>query len=352
MAPEQLSGDALDRRADIFSVGCILWSFATGRRLWENLSDVQVMRRLWDGEIPSPTSVNPKCDPEFARIIQKAMAADADERYATALELQADLEKFAESLGAPVKQKEIGATVAELFKQKREELKQLIEAQLKRIDSDEYSAAGFPIIGIPEANPSASQLTAPRTPPPRRWFPLAAVLVTAGGLAAVVGAKQLMPGPPPPPQVIVQQAPAPSPKDKAPPPVEEKVLELATVRFSVTPSNAQLFFDDVPLAPGSQSKVVPMDGAIHVVRGEAEGYRTASVEFAATADNTVELTLEKEASAAPARVRFVPRRRAPQTKPAAEEPAPPKVEEPRAPNCSNPFYIDSAGIKRVRAECR
>src|SRR5690606_31946252 len=133
MAPEQLSGDRLDRRADVFSVGCILWSFATGQRLWQGLSDVQVMRKLWDGEIPSPKSLNPDSDDEFVRIIEKAMSFDPKDRYETALDLQADLEKYADTLGKPVHQKELGAVVTELFGATREELKQLIELQLKRI---------------------------------------------------------------------------------------------------------------------------------------------------------------------------------------------------------------------------
>ena len=87
MAPEQLLGEELDRRADIFAVGSILWEAAVGKRLWENVSEATLMHRLASGDIPRPSQHVP-VDPTLERIIVKATAAHRSERYRTAADLQ------------------------------------------------------------------------------------------------------------------------------------------------------------------------------------------------------------------------------------------------------------------------
>ncbi len=81
MAPEQMVADNLDRRADLYSVGCILWSAATGRKLWKDAPDVHIMRRVINGDVPTPQSVNQACDDELNRIVMKSLATDPDKRY-------------------------------------------------------------------------------------------------------------------------------------------------------------------------------------------------------------------------------------------------------------------------------
>lgn len=53
MAPEQVEGSNIDRRADLFSVGVMLWRAATGEKLWKGLTQVTIMHRLMAGD-PTP----------------------------------------------------------------------------------------------------------------------------------------------------------------------------------------------------------------------------------------------------------------------------------------------------------
>ncbi|MEA2749443.1 MAG: eukaryotic-like serine/threonine-protein kinase, partial [Myxococcales bacterium] len=90
MAPEQARGEAVDARADLFAVGVVLWETATGRRLWNNMQDVQILAQLLSGSIPSARSVDPSVPESLERICMKALAFEPAQRYATAAEMQAD----------------------------------------------------------------------------------------------------------------------------------------------------------------------------------------------------------------------------------------------------------------------
>ena len=135
MSPEQVTNDHIDRRADIFAVGVILWELSTGTRLWVGLGDAAVMNKLLNGDVPAPSSVNPEVNPELERMVMKALAPKPADRYATAAELQAELDEFLAGLGTQVRPREIGKVVSELFADVRAETQRLIEAQLSRVVS-------------------------------------------------------------------------------------------------------------------------------------------------------------------------------------------------------------------------
>jgi serine/threonine-protein kinase len=353
MSPEQLTGNGVDKRADIFSMGCVLWAFATGQKLWHGLPDVQIMRHLLEDDVPSPLSVNPDCDPEFARIIEKALARDREDRYASAAELQVDLEKLCDKLGAPVRQKEIGVLVAELFSEQRAELRRVVEAQLKLLESNEGSLSGVPVIAVADVtSKSGAEVSGASAAPAKRssrvFWPIIAGLALVAG-AVYVGLGRLAP-PPQPAAAVVNPPPAP---------VQPAAPSRATVRFSVSPPGATLFLDGAELPAGTASKVLPADGSTHSLRAEAQGHAPRTLEFTANGDLTVDISLRPnvqapataEAKAAPARGpvrggRPIVGRPVTTAAPAASPATPPK------PDCSSPFFLDADGIKRVRPECR
>ena len=91
MSPEQASGEALDARSDIFSLGIILFELCTGRRLFRGPSDADTLQLILDGQYPAPSSVNPRVPDALGDVISKALAFDRNDRYATARDLQSDL---------------------------------------------------------------------------------------------------------------------------------------------------------------------------------------------------------------------------------------------------------------------
>lgn len=100
MAPEAVGeGMSVDRRADVFAVGVMLWETAMGRRLWEGQDDLKIIRRLMDNEVPTLDAGNAEIPATLAEICKRALQADRDDRYSTVEELRLDLIRCLESDG-------------------------------------------------------------------------------------------------------------------------------------------------------------------------------------------------------------------------------------------------------------
>jgi serine/threonine protein kinase len=92
MAPEQMHGRC-DRRADVFAAGILLWELITLRRFWGNQKEAAVMHQLLAFDIPQRRGLATEMNDELARICGRALAPDPAARYATAAEMQVELER-------------------------------------------------------------------------------------------------------------------------------------------------------------------------------------------------------------------------------------------------------------------
>ncbi len=99
MAPEQCRGHAFDRRADVFSLGVILFELVTGRRLFWADNDVASLHKVLSGSIPDPRTLVPGLAPELAAIMLAAIAPDQQARMTTTAELADRLEDHAARAG-------------------------------------------------------------------------------------------------------------------------------------------------------------------------------------------------------------------------------------------------------------
>ncbi|HWE36298.1 MAG TPA: protein kinase [Isosphaeraceae bacterium] len=87
MAPEQARGEAVDHRADLFSLGGVLYAMATGHSPFRGWSTMAVLRRVCD-EAPRPVrEANPDIPEEVAAVIHRLLAKDPAERFASAGEV-------------------------------------------------------------------------------------------------------------------------------------------------------------------------------------------------------------------------------------------------------------------------
>ncbi|HEY2745690.1 MAG TPA: serine/threonine-protein kinase [Polyangia bacterium] len=95
MSPEQCRGLALDRRSDIFAIGTLLHELSTGKALFGATSDFEVMKKIVEDGVRPPSAEVAGYPRELDAIVLKALARDPAQRYATARELQLDIERFA-----------------------------------------------------------------------------------------------------------------------------------------------------------------------------------------------------------------------------------------------------------------
>jgi hypothetical protein len=86
-APEQIRGDKVDGRADLFSLGAVFYLLATGKRPFEGENLPAIAYAVCHAEPERPSAVNPKIDPAFEAVILRALEKDPAARFATGAEL-------------------------------------------------------------------------------------------------------------------------------------------------------------------------------------------------------------------------------------------------------------------------
>ena len=92
MAPEQLFGEAVDGRADLYATGAVLFECVTGRPVFEAPSLVALLARHLDDVAPSPRVLNPDIPESLATVILRALARRPDDRWSSATEFLRALE--------------------------------------------------------------------------------------------------------------------------------------------------------------------------------------------------------------------------------------------------------------------
>jgi eukaryotic-like serine/threonine-protein kinase len=94
MSPEQVRGDNLDPRTDIFSLGLLLYEMATGRQAFSGSTGGAIIEAVLTRSPVPARSINPDIPPELEEIINKALHKDREQRYQDAADLRADLQRL------------------------------------------------------------------------------------------------------------------------------------------------------------------------------------------------------------------------------------------------------------------
>jgi serine/threonine-protein kinase len=105
MAPEQIAGDPVDHRADVYALGCLLHFTLTGQPPFPRDNDMAKLFAHGNAPRPQPSQVLPSVPAAIDRVVAQAMAVSPERRYQNAGQLAADLERVvrgAEPLAAPL----------------------------------------------------------------------------------------------------------------------------------------------------------------------------------------------------------------------------------------------------------
>jgi eukaryotic-like serine/threonine-protein kinase len=335
MPPEQIAGEDVDRRADVFAVGVMLWEALTGTKLWKGLSDATIMNRVLSGEIPKPENVASPIPAELTEICLRALAPERRDRYRTALELELALEDYLAKRSHYVSAREVGKFMAERFAPVRKAVEQRIESELGQNESSRPPPGSL----LPRANtPSRTGYTASRSTsgePPRSKLWLYAVLFVTLGIAILAWGVREKPE---------QAGPKPGRAASA-------SQRSVSVEIEARPATATISIDDAKV-PNPYRAERAWDGEAHRVRVAAPGFATEETDVRFDAD----VRMFRDLSPAPASSAALPpsigsaapsahlhASAHPQAAPASASAAP--------VSCDPPYFLDARGIKKFKPEC-
>lgn len=91
MSPEQARGEDVDHRTDVFSAGIVLWELLVGHRLFQHPDPAEKLRLVQNAVVPDPAEEGIEIDDPLRAILDRALAADREDRYGSAALLEEDL---------------------------------------------------------------------------------------------------------------------------------------------------------------------------------------------------------------------------------------------------------------------
>jgi eukaryotic-like serine/threonine-protein kinase len=112
MSPEQVRGEQLDGRTDLFSFGTVLFEMATGQQAFMRHTAALTYDAILNRPPTVSVSINPEIPPKLQEIIDKALEKDRDLRYQSASELRADLKRLKRDLESAEMRAVLGTTSA------------------------------------------------------------------------------------------------------------------------------------------------------------------------------------------------------------------------------------------------
>jgi serine/threonine-protein kinase len=123
MSPEQVHGEGIDRRTDIFALGVVLWELTTGQRLFRMESDLDTLAKVQECNVLRPSTLIRGYPVDLEKIVMKALAKNRGERFKTARELSRALQSLLMRRGLFIASDEVAAYTQSIFNdriQKRE----------------------------------------------------------------------------------------------------------------------------------------------------------------------------------------------------------------------------------------
>jgi eukaryotic-like serine/threonine-protein kinase len=114
-SPEQCRCEPTDARADIYSLAVVLYEMTTGARAFTAADERDMLARMTEARIAPPTSIDPQFPRELETILMKGLAPDRAHRYATAQDMQHDLEAFARAHALNLSEGSLSRLMLDLF---------------------------------------------------------------------------------------------------------------------------------------------------------------------------------------------------------------------------------------------
>jgi eukaryotic-like serine/threonine-protein kinase len=142
MAPEQVRGEPIDRRADVFAMGIVLYALTTGKHPFRKESEGATLFAITAPEpVVAPRKFMPDYPEPLQAVLLKALEKNRDQRYQSASELLQALDKALPPT-ARGSDEEVGAFVRSLFEEQRRASQEALADALDRADKNQLSKSG------------------------------------------------------------------------------------------------------------------------------------------------------------------------------------------------------------------
>jgi len=285
MAPEQVTQRDVDRRADVFALGCVLYEATVGERPFHGNDAVATLYQLLEQPLVLPGARLPGYPTDLEAIVRKALERDPEQRYQSAEALGSALSRWIANQGRLVTERDIAAVVTEC-------LGRAITERAQRIASAENELDAPP---PPPPTPteqtlggSSASTSDDRARKSKRiwWGGAAASALLLAGWFAFGRAHRAVPA-------VVASVPmaAPSTLASAPAPAASASESPITVTLRASPARATLYLDDGPALPNPYQLTALPDSKPHQVRATAPGFSERSEELYLDGSKEVRLTL-------------------------------------------------------------
>jgi len=126
MSPEQATGQPLDNRSDLYSLGLVLFELLTGERCFQADSELGVLEKVRLGRVSDLYTLNPNVSKEMLAIVNRALQKGVDHRYPSARFMERDLRDYLLRQGPPIAEHDVAEYMNALLNGAPEDLKILV----------------------------------------------------------------------------------------------------------------------------------------------------------------------------------------------------------------------------------
>ncbi|HEY5373965.1 MAG TPA: serine/threonine-protein kinase [Polyangiaceae bacterium] len=293
MAPEQVTQRDVDRRADVFALGCVLYEATVGERPFHGNDAVATLYQLLEQPLVLPSARLAGYPTDLEDIVRKALEREPALRYQSAEELGSALSLWIANHGRLVTERDIATIVAECLGSAIAERAQRITSAETELDAP-----------LPPASPAeqtfggSSASTTQRSSGRARTSKLvwsAAAAAAAAGAVLLLGVWLTFRGQhgnvPAVVASVSKLTASAAPSAAGPTPAAAASENPITVTLLAYPPRAALYLDDGPALPNPYRLTVLPDSNAHQVRASAPGFSDRTEELRLDSNKEVRLTL-------------------------------------------------------------
>ena len=227
MAPEQAAGEeSLDRRADVFAAGIVIWEELAAKRLFKAENEAATLSRVMTEPVPPLTTIVPGLSPALSAVVMRALERSPDQRFSTCAQFADALEAAATGKERIATPRELAAYVTEVLGDEVSAQREAVRAWIARSEpsqvglkpgvtpSTSVSAAAMSLPGADHSQAATLTESAPaKGRSPALLFVLVLLLLVAVGGGSFLFARETGPG-----RVVAAAPPTPVPTVVAAPP--------------------------------------------------------------------------------------------------------------------------------------